>query len=54
MESREIVNMKTKKVDWRKRYYNLRRKYKKLMNENVELGSYKNSVLFYNGKHYKE
>lgn len=46
--------MKTKKVDWRKRYYNLRRKYKKLMNENVELGSYKNSVLFYNGKHYKE
>lgn len=33
-----IDKMKTKKVDWKKRYYNLRRKYKKLQNENVELG----------------
>lgn len=34
--------MKTKKVNWKKRYYNLRARYKKLQNENIDLGFYKN------------
>lgn len=41
---------KTNKVDWKKRYYNLRSKYNRLKDTNSELGKYKNAVLFYNGR----
>lgn len=44
------MNKTKKKINWKKRYYNLRAKYKRLKDINLELGKYKNAVLFYNGK----
>lgn len=38
--------MKTKKVNWKKRYYILRAKYKKLQSENNDLGFYKNDWMY--------